>query len=102
MSQTVMLVVFALAVARVTRLVTTDDITANIRSKIIALLDDRERTLGEHLARLIVCDWCVSVYVGLAVAPLVIWHYANPAVTWPVLALALSQVVGMLASREGV
>lgn len=101
MSQTVMLVVFALAVARGTRLVTTDNITENIRSKIIGGLDDRERTLGERIATLIVCDWCVSIYLGLAAAPLVIWHYANPWAAWPALALALSQVAGMLASGEG-
>lgn len=101
MSQTVMLVVFVLAVARVTRFVTTDDITANIRSKIIGRLDDRERTLGQHLAQLIVCDWCVSVYVALAVAPLAIWHFDNPWATWPALGLAMAQVVGMVAGREG-
>ena len=88
--------VAALAVARLTRLVTSDRITEAPRNWALARLPD-----GHLLAYLIVCDWCVSIYTGAAVAfagaLLGVWPWATTA---PLL-LAFSYVAGWLASKEG-
>jgi hypothetical protein len=56
----VALVVLVLATARLTRLVTKDDITAPMRLAI-------DKKLGEHslISRLIWCPWCVAVWVSI-------------------------------------
>jgi len=83
----------ALATGRLTRLVTRDRITHAPRRRLLLKLDP------EGLAAyLVVCDWCVSVYVGAGVA-LLLW--AGPAwAVWPLYALAFSYVAGWLASKE--
>ena len=92
---TMLLVLGALATARITRLVTTDRITEAPRNAILRRLDADSLT-----AYLIVCDWCSSVYVGAGVAA------AGAALgwwSWPVAipaALAFSYIAGYLASRE--
>lgn len=89
------LVIAALAVARLTRLVTTDRITEAPRNWVL------QRLKAEGLtAYLIVCDWCASFYVGLGVAAagglagLWAWGWIVP------LGLAFSYVAGWLASKE--
>ena len=57
------LAVAALATARMTRLITTDHITAAPAGGRSSRLDPEGL-----LAYLVVCDWCASVYVGAAVA----------------------------------
>lgn len=86
----------ALAVARVTRLLTRDRILRAPRDKILAALPDDSLT-----AYVIVCDWCISMYMGAAAAligaALNWWPW-----TWaPILTLAYSHTTGWLASREG-
>lgn len=89
------LIVAALVTARVTRLVTTDRITQAPRRW--ALLRLRSDGLAAYL---LVCDWCVSVYVGAVVASVGAgagswpWTWALP------LALAFSYVAGYLARGE--
>lgn len=58
-------VVLVLATARLTRLVTKDDITARMRLAI-------DRKLGENsfASRLIWCHWCVAVWVSLFLSPM--------------------------------
>lgn len=90
------LVIAALAVARLTRLVTTDRITERPRNWVLQRLKAESLT-----AYLIVCDWCASFYVGLGVAAVGglagLWTWA-----WTVpLGLAFSYVAGWLASKEG-
>lgn len=92
------LLVYALAVARVTGLITTDTITEDARDTVIGWLDDRPKTLGAYLATLITCPWCAGMWVSLIAAPLV-WFWGD----WPVmlvlaLALAFSQVTGMVSN----
>lgn len=89
------LVIAALAVARLTRLVTTDRITRAPRDWVLRRLE------GESLtAYLILCDYCASFYVGLGVAAvggwagLWTWGWVVP------LGLAFSYVAGWLASKE--
>lgn len=89
------LLVYALAVARVTGLITTDSITEPVRDWITVRLDDRPATLGEAVSTLITCPWCAGMWVSLVAAPLV-WFWGD----WPVMlvaamALAFSQVAGM-------
>src|SRR5690606_3342449 len=49
----VILVVYALAVTRLTGLITLDTITEDLRDRLIGWLDDRPRTLGAFVAKLI-------------------------------------------------
>ena len=89
------LLVAALATARLTRLVTTDRILERPR---VALL---RRLGGDNLlAYLVVCDWCVSVYVGGAVAAAGSWAGSWPWTWAPALALAFSYTAGYLARGE--
>lgn len=91
------LLIYALAVARVTGLIVADTITEPIRDRIIEALDDRPATLGSFLASLITCPWCAGMWVSLVAAPLVWFWGDSPVMLIPALALALSQVIGMTA-----
>jgi hypothetical protein len=89
-------VVMALATARVTRLVTRDRILDAPRRAVLRALPD------DHLlAYLVVCDWCVSVYTGALAAAGGAWAGWWPWAWVPALMLAFSYVTGYLASREG-
>lgn len=92
----ILFAVAALAVARLTRLVTTDRITEAPRNWALARLPD-----GHLLAYLVVCNWCVSVYTGAAVAAAGAWAGAWSWGWAPPVALAFSYVAGWLASKEG-
>jgi hypothetical protein len=90
------LLLAVLATARLTRIVTSDYITAGPRRWLLRHLEGREM-----MQYLIVCNWCASVYVAAAVA-VTGWLWADTAVwTWTAAALAASHVTGWLASREG-
>jgi len=92
------LLIYVLAVARVTGLIVADTITEPARDALVSWLDDRPRTLGSFVADLIGCPWCMSVWVGLAAAPLVWFYGSSPVMLIPALALAFSQVTGATAS----
>lgn len=92
------LLIYALAVARVTGLIVADSITEPARDAIIAKLDDRPATLGAFLAALIQCPWCAGMWVSLIAAPLVWFWGDSPIMLVPALALAFSQITGMTAS----
>lgn len=91
------LAVMALTVARVTGLVVSDSITEPLRDRILLWLDDRPATLGEWLGKLITCPWCVGMWVSLAAAPLAVWMIGLPWLLVLPVALAFSQVTGMIA-----
>jgi hypothetical protein len=92
------LLIYALAVARVTGLITTDSITEDARDAVIGWLDDRPKTLGAYLATLITCPWCAGMWVSLIAAPLV-WIWGDsPVMLIPALALAFSQATGMVSN----
>lgn len=105
----VLLVVDALAVYRVTRLLTTDDITSWLRSWLGApwiVVTDGQTTVSSGRPRrglryqgslLIACDWCLSVWVAVLVVVLQavvggVWDYLAAA-------LAFTAVAGILAER---
>lgn len=92
-----MLLVYALAAARITGLITTDTITDRIRDGIVRRLDSRPATLGVFVAELIQCSWCSGVWVSAVIAPLAWWWGDHPALLVPALALAMAQVVGMIS-----
>lgn len=93
------LVLLALATARLTRLVTQDRVTQAPRYWLVrrAVKRGGDESL---IAYLIVCDWCVSIYTGAAVAG-AWWAWHESAwLTWVLSALAFSYVAGWLASKE--
>ncbi len=91
-----LLVVYALAVARLTGLVASDEVTRPLRDGLLARLDER-RAAHRQLATLATCPWCVSVYVGAVAAPVALWWGESPVFLIPAVALAFSQVTGMLS-----
>jgi hypothetical protein len=89
------LVVYGLATARLTGLITVDTITEPARQWVLRHLP--LHAPGPFLAALITCAWCASVWVGFAVAPLALWRPTTTWVLYPALALAFAQFVGMSA-----
>lgn len=98
MTDPVLLVIYTLAVARVTGLVVSDTITEGARDALIGWLDNRPHTLGSFITSLIQCPWCASVWLALIAAPLVWFWGASPVMLIPAIALAFSQVTGMISN----
>lgn len=96
--QVVPLAIYALAFARVVYLVTVDEITEPVRDALLTWLDDRPRTLGAFIAKLITCPWCASIWIGTVAAPVIWFHGDQPALLIAALCLALSQLAGMLSN----
>jgi len=92
------LAVYALAVARLTALVTVDGITEPVRNGVLRKMPDNR--VGEFVAELITCQWCASMWVAAATVPVVWWHSKAGWAIVAGLVLAASQVAGML-SRLG-
>jgi len=99
----VVLVLYALAVTRVTTLVTHDEITRPAREYLVAQFDPYRRThrvlvylLGAPDGDGIGCPWCVSIWIGFTTAPIIYLWGTTPIILVSVLALAVSQVTGMI------
>ena len=95
------LVVLVLAVARTSRLITTDELFLFVRTYVI-------RRFGEEskMTTLTFCPWCISVWFGIPMAALTFLAVDAPkyvAMTWYILltGLAASYVTGLLAKVEG-
>lgn len=112
MSQALILFVYALAVARVTRLVTSDRLTEHPRLSLEARLWARYRRSvlippevgNEDLdpplsVYLVTCPWCVSIYVAAVAAPVAYFWGDRPWLFVPALALAFSHITGLLAKN---
>lgn len=97
MTDAVLLIVYALAVARITGLIVSDSITEPARDRLIGWLDDRPATLGSAIATLLICPWCASIWVALVASPLVWFWGDTPVMLVPAIALAFSQVTGMVS-----
>ena len=99
----VTLVVYVLAAMRATGLITADQLTAALRARVIEWLwltpDSAADPTGwrKYGTYLLTCSWCVSIYVGAVAA--VVWYTVgnNPVLFVIALALAFSQVTGMLS-----
>lgn len=85
------LTILALAIFRITRLVTTDTILAPVREKIWKKYPIHKNGIGY----LITCDWCTSIYVSSLVFTL--YKMATEPVIFVSSILALSAVAGMLS-----
>jgi len=92
------LLIYALAIARLTGLIVADSITEPARDWIIEHLDDRPNTAGSMLATLITCPWCAGMWVALIASPMVWFWWDSPFMLIPAIALAFSQITGMTAS----
>jgi hypothetical protein len=92
------LLIYALAVARVTGLIVADSITEPVRDKLIGWLDDAPGSSGQWFATLITCPWCAGMWVSLIASPLVWLWGDSPVMLIPAIALAFSQVTGMTAN----
>lgn len=88
----VSLVLVVLASARITRLITTDTITAPLRERIVGRLGADSR-----LVYLVHCDWCSSIYVGAGVS---LAAALGPGwVQWVLAALSASYIAGWLNGK---
>lgn len=91
----ILLVVYALAVARVTRLLTTDRIMVAYRRAV--LTRSGPDGLATYLAH---CDWCTSVWVAALLMPVVMWAPYRLALAL-LLIPAASQVAALLNGARG-
>lgn len=103
MPSVVVLTLYALAVTRVTTLVTHDEITRPVREHLIARFDPYRRVhrwlvylLGAPDGDDTGCPWCVSIWTGFLTAPIIYLWSNTPIVLVIMLALAASQVTGMI------
>ena len=93
----VWLLVYALAAARLTRLVARDAILDRPREWITARTDNTRAALVGYLVN---CGWCVGVWVGTAAALALALGHGSPWIEWPIIALAFAQVAGMLTTAK--
>lgn len=96
MPEPLTLLVTALAVARLTRIATTDAVFDRPRGWFI-------RRVGPEsmAAYLVVCTWCMSMWIA-APAAWAAWAYGDtPWFQVPAVALALSYAAGLTARMEG-
>ncbi|MFJ1543299.1 hypothetical protein ACIODS_32670 [Micromonospora chalcea] len=88
-------------VARLTRLVTADEITPRLRESIVKRLPE-----GSAFAYLLFCRWCLSVWTAAPAAAG--WWQLSDVPRWsgywwvdvPTVALALSYAIGLLMRAE--
>lgn len=92
-----------LAIARVTRLITTDMIFEGPRNWVLTRIipvGKEESEWRSKLGYLILCPWCMSIYVGaVAACAYAVWGETMPYMV-VTLALAASYATGFLAARE--
>ena len=94
----VLLIVYALAVARLTKLINNDRVLQAPRVALLKRLPE-----GSIWAYFVVCPWCVSMWLGLVAAPVTWWwgglqvDGVPSALGVPALALAYSAFTGYLA-----
>ncbi len=105
MPSVLILTLYTLAAARLTGLATTDEITRPVREALVARFDATRRAhrwiaylAGGADDQAYGCQWCASVWITFATAPIVYFWHDKPAVSIPMLALAASQVIGMINS----
>ena len=88
--------VWVLAVARLTRLLTADRITDFLREAAWKISKGNRDGMVWYLSN---CAWCMSLWVGLATAPLML-HTIGLSMWWtPMFALAASWFAGVSAEN---
>lgn len=86
---------WVLALARLTRLIVADRLTDFLR----IWAYKRSRGADTYLTYFVKCPWCVSMWLGFGTA-WVVWLIADwPGYVYPLVALAGSYLVGVLAEN---
>ena len=97
--------IYVLAVARVVRLVNADMILDPLRLAIARRARNMDASPAERkrwttLFDFIGCPWCVSVWVAFGSAWVPLYQHDNPVARYVTLALAVSQVIGLLSRLD--
>lgn len=90
--------IYLLAFARLIVIVTSDVITERPRDAIVTALKERHHNL---LAYMLLCPWCVSIWLAIPAAPIIYAYGHNWWLFVPALWLALSAAAGALARVKG-
>lgn len=90
--------VHLLAFARLVVLLTSDVITERPRDAIVTALKERGRNM---LAYMLLCPWCISIWLAIPAAPIIYAYGDSPWLFVPALGLALSAAAGALARVKG-
>lgn len=88
------IVIYALACARITGLVTADTITAGARTALLNHLNDQKPS-HRAAAYLTTCAWCAGLWIAAPTAALAVWHTGTDWRLTPALALAYSWFTGV-------
>lgn len=89
-------IVWLVAVARLTRLLVTDRITDFLRAAAWKISKGNEDGMAWYLST---CPWCMSIWIGLATAPLMLWTIGVSMWWFPVFALVASWFAGVSAAN---
>jgi len=90
--------IYLLAFARLVILLTADMITARPRDAVVERLKERGHNM---LAYLLLCPWCLSIWLAIPAAPIIYAYGQSPFLFVPALGLALSAAAGWLARVKG-
>lgn len=88
---------FAFATARLTVLLTLDEITSPLRGALLRRLDE-ERASHRTLAYLATCPWCLGAWLSAITAPVAWFWGTRPVVAVPAVALSFSHLAGITSS----
>lgn len=87
-----------IAFARLVVLLTSDMITERPRDAFVTALKQRGHNM---LAYLLLCPWCISIWLAIPAAPIIYAYGDSPWLYVPALGLALSAAAGALARVKG-
>lgn len=90
--------IYLAAFARLVVLATSDYITEPPRDRLVTALKERQH---HRIAYLMLCPWCVSIWLAIPAAPIIYAYGNSPWLFVPALALALSAAAGVLARVKG-
>jgi hypothetical protein len=88
-------VVYVLAAARITRLITHDSLPPMARLRDYVL----DRWGDDPWSELIVCPWCMGVWISIGTT-VVVSTPADVVYRWVAVPLAMSMIVGLIANQE--
>lgn len=96
----ILVVVTVGAIARLTRLVTGDSITQPARAWINRHAKRANRRAWTWFDDLINCPWCVSIWISVPTAVIVMWNHSNRLVFAALVALSASWIAANVQMRE--
>lgn len=92
------LLIYLLAAARVTGMIVEDDLFDAPRAAVLNWLDPAPGSLGSYVSRLITCQWCTGFWVASTALLVMVFAGDSPWMLYPAMALAGSQVIGMIST----